>query len=253
MSVTLEIVEPGIAHLQVERPRVRNALNWQAMHAFAACIEQAHALPELRALILSGAGGSFIAGGDLRELHSHPTWEDGQRLSSLMSAALERLEALPCVTLAAINGAARGGGVEIALACDLRVMAGDATLGLVQVTLGLTPGWGAGQRVLGLIGYARAMELLATGRIVDASEALSLGLVNRVTPAGEAFEGACALARSVASQDVGAVAAVKRLLRAGMELSPSAAAVAEQDEFPALWATEAHVNAVTRFLERKKG
>jgi len=253
MPVRLESVEPGIACLRVNRPQVHNALGWEAMDRFVACVEEAHRTAGLRALIITGSGRSFIAGGDLRELHNHPSPQDGKRLSAIMTSALRRLEALPCPVIAAINGAARGGGVEIALACDLRVMAGDATLGLVQVTLGLTPGWGAGQRVLGLIGYARAMELLATGRIVDASEALSLGLVNRVTPAGEAFEGACALARSVASQDVGAVAAVKRLLRAGMELSPSAAAVAEQDEFPALWATEAHVNAVTRFLERKKG
>jgi enoyl-CoA hydratase/carnithine racemase len=113
MSVRLEIIEPGIAHLQVDRRRVRNALNWQAMHAFAECVEQAHALPGLRALILSGAGGSFIAGGDLRELHGLPSRHEGQRLAQWMSAALERLEALPCPTIAAINGTARR-GVEIA-------------------------------------------------------------------------------------------------------------------------------------------
>jgi enoyl-CoA hydratase len=252
MPVKLEMVEPGIACLRVNRPEVHNALGWDAMDRFAACVEQAHGDRSLRALVVTGTGKSFIAGGDLRELHDHASWQDGKRLSAVMTQALTRLERLPCPVIAAINGAARGGGVEIALACDLRVMAGDASLGLVQVTLGLSPGWGAGQRLLRLVGYARALELLATGRVVETQEAGSLGLVNRVTPPGQALAGALDLARSFTTHDPGAVAAVKRLLRAGVDLPPGAAAVAEQDEFPALWVTDAHQQAVTRFLERRR-
>ena len=172
MSVSLKTHQPGIAILQVERPEVRNALDWAAMRAFGEGVEQAHAMPELRALVLSGSARAFIAGGDLKELANYPTRADGAKLSAGMSAALARLEALPCPTIAAMNGPARGGGAEISLACDLRVMAADADLGFVHISLGLTPGWGAGQRLLRLAGYSRALEWLATGRVLSAEEAL---------------------------------------------------------------------------------
>jgi len=111
MPVVLEIIEPNIALLQVNRPSVRNALNWEAMQAFADCVERAHALPDLRALIVSGAGDAFIAGGDLKELHTYPSHGDGQSLSRRMVMALQRLEALPYPVIAAINGPARGGAL----------------------------------------------------------------------------------------------------------------------------------------------
>jgi enoyl-CoA hydratase len=253
MSVTLETIEPSITVLQVNRPGVRNALNWEAMQAFADCVEQAHALPDLRALIVSGAGDAFIAGGDLKELHTFPSYGDGQSLSRGMVLALERLEALPCPVIAAVNGPARGGGVEIALACDLRILSAEADLGLVQITLGLTPGWGAGNRLLRLVGFSRALEWLATGKVLSASEALAHGLANRVTPPGGALAGALELARTISAQSPQAVAAVKRLLRAALILVPETAAAFEQAEFPPLWASEEHRQAVERFLKRKAG
>jgi len=251
MPVVLEIIEPNIALLQVNRPSVRNALNWEAMQAFADCVERAHALPDLRALIVSGAGDAFIAGGDLKELHTYPSHGDGQSLSRRMVMALQRLEALPYPVIAAINGPARGGGVEIALACDLRVLSAEADLGLVQITLGLTPGWGAGQRLLRLVGYSRALDWLATGKVLSASEALTYGLANRVTPPVSALTGALELARSISTYSPQAVTAIKRLLRASLLLPPEAAAAFEQAEFPPLWASEEHRQAVERFLNRK--
>jgi enoyl-CoA hydratase len=251
VSVTLEIIESGIARLQVNRPGVRNALNWQAMADLADCIEQAHQDPDLRVLIVSGAGNNFIAGGDLKELHRHASRADGERLADLMGTALNRLEALPCPTIAALNGPARGGGVEIALACDLRVMAADASLGLVQISLGLSPGWGAGGRLLRLVGYSRALELLATGQVLDAEQAARSGLANLVTPPGAAIEGALELARKVCAQPAAAVLAIKRLLRTWTLLPPGAAASQERAEFPPLWAADDHIQAVERFLAGK--
>lgn len=251
MSVSLLDPKDGVTVLQVNRPQVRNALNWEAMQAFAACIEQADTMPGLRVLIITGSDNAFIAGGDIKELSKYPAQSDGMRLSRLMGKALNRLEALPIITIAAVNGPARGGGTEIALACDLRVMANDADFGLVQITLGLTPGWGAGQRLFRLVGYSRALEWLATGRILSAQEALVSGIANRLAPPGMALEEAHELAQTIASQPHQATRAVKRLLRAGVLFSPESAASIEEAEFPPLWASEEHVRAVERFLSRK--
>lgn len=251
MSVSLQVKQAGIAVLQVERPEVRNALNWEAIHAFSESIDHAHSLKDLRALIITGSKQAFIAGGDLKELHSYSTPADGERLSATMREALDRLEALPCPTIAAMNGPARGGGAEISLACDLRFMARDADVGFVQIQLGLTPGWGAGQRLLRLVGYSRALEWLVSGQILSAEDAYKWGLVNRLTPAGQALQSALDLARQIAEQPFQSVLAIKRLLRAGLYLQPEMAWAIEQAEFPALWASEPHLQAVQRFIDRK--
>lgn len=251
MTVTLTFPEQGIALLQVKRPEVRNALDWQAMHAFAACVEQAQAMTTLQALVVTGSEKAFIAGGDVKVLAAYPRIEDGARLSSLMSQALSQLEALACPTIAAMNGPARGGGTEIALACDLRVMDRQADFGFVQVKMGLTPGWGAGQRLLRLVGYGRAFEWLATGKILSAQEAYDCGLANRITPPGEALETALELADTIASYPIDTIRAIKRLLRGGLSLQASMAASIEQAEFPPLWAANEHLQAVERFLNRK--
>ena len=252
MPVELELFEDQIAILRINRPQVRNALDWEAMDKFQEHMETAHTMHDLRALVVTGVKESFIAGGDLKVLHNHTSAADGERLSRLMSNALGRLEALPCPTVAAINGPARGGGAEISLACDMRIMDERADLGFVQVNLGLVPGWGAGQRLLRLAGYSRAFELLATGCVISAEEALTYGIVNRLAPPGEAEKYALDVCREIASQPAQAVRAIKRLLRAGVSLPPATAAAFERAEFPALWESEDHQQAVQKFLARKR-
>lgn len=252
MTVSLNMTNDYIAVLQIDRPEVRNALDWTSIELFREQIEHAHSLPDLRALILTGSKDAFIAGGDLRALHSHPTLEDGQRLSIKMSTALDRLEALPCPTIAAINGPARGGGAEIALACDLRVMARNSDLGFVQINLALLPGWGASQRLLRLVGYSRALEWLIRGRILTAEEVFAIGLANEIAPETEALEVALSLAQEISRKSQNAVKAIKRILRAGLYANLEIAAALERAEFPALWAGEEHLLAVENFLKRSK-
>ncbi len=241
----------GVGSLTMNRPDVRNALNWEAMDRFAEAVERAHASPTLRALVLTGAGRSFCSGGDLTELHEYPSREDGLRLASGMGEALRRLETLPVPTIAALEGPALGGGAEIALACDLRLMAQDATLGMMHIRLGISPAWGSGQRLLRLVGYALALEWLAAGRVLDAREALQHGLVHQLVPSGGALDLALERAESFARQDPGAVRAVKKLLLAGLNLPPDEAAEVERDAFPDLWAAPAHLEASARFVARK--
>jgi enoyl-CoA hydratase len=243
--------DQGIAQIVIRRPQARNALTWAAMQAFADCVEQAEQLADLRALIVTGEGGAFCAGGDLFELDGYPTRLDGVRLSAVMAEALDRLEALPAPTIAAIEGPALGGGAEMALACDLRVMAEGAALGLMHVRLGITPAWGGGQRLVRLVGHSRALEWLSLARVFAASEALEAGLVNRVVARGQSLDEALALARDLAGQDPRAVAAVKRLVRAGLTRPAQEAMRAERDEFPDLWAAPAHLAASAEFLARR--
>jgi enoyl-CoA hydratase len=250
LSIRLEPIQDTIALLTISRPETRNALGWREMEQFAEAVETAVAWPELRALVLTGSGQAFISGGDLRELAGYPAAEDGRRLSATMTLALARLESLPCPVIAAVNGPARGGGTEIALACDLRVLSKDADLGFVQINLGLTPGWGGGQRLLRLAGYSRALEWLSSGRILSAGEALAAGLANRVVPPGRALDEALAIAQTIAVRPIEAVQAVKRLLRAGLTFAPGEAALREAAEFPMLWEADAHLKAVAAFLNR---
>lgn len=252
MSVSFQALDGPIAIIQVSRPHVRNALDWDAMEAFAEAVETAHAQKDLRALIITGQGDVFIAGGDLKVLHDSTTEADGWRLTKTMTHALNRLEALPCPVIAAINGPARGGGAEIALACDIRIAAKNADLGLVQVTLGLIPGWGGGQRLLRLVGYSQALTWLGTGEILNTEAMLRYSLVNQVTPAGEALNQAQALARAFCQQPREAVQAIKALLQTGLTSPAPAAASYEQSLFPPLWASEDHLQAVDHWIQGRQ-
>jgi enoyl-CoA hydratase len=242
----------NIAVVTINRPRVRNALNWDAMYALSAAVDRAVESPDLRAIVLTGAGQrAFISGGDLRDLHGKMTQNDGFRQHDVMTVTLDRLAALPMPIIAALNGAARGGGCEVALACDLRVAAEDATLGFAQIGMGVTPGWGGAKRLFELIGYSQAMDLLLTGRVIEAQEALTLGLVNRIAGPGDALAGALALAEEIAAMPPLAARGVKEVLRGHLTLPKDRAVVLERSVFGRLWATADHAEASTAFLEKR--
>lgn len=243
----------NIAVITVNRPQVRNALNWAAMHALADAVARAEADPHLRALILAGAGGkAFISGGDVRDLHGDISEAAGLHQHDLMATTLERLAALPVPVIAALEGATRGGGCEVALACDLRLAAEDATLGFVQIGMAVTPGWGGAGRLIALVGYARAMDLLLSGRVISAQEALTLGLVNRLCPSGEALHCALALAEQIARAPRLAVRGVKEVLRGYLTLPAEAARARERQVFARLWASADHAEASAAFLEKRE-
>jgi enoyl-CoA hydratase/carnithine racemase len=246
-------VDPGgIGVITFNRPAVRNALNWAAMHALGEAVAQAEADESLRALILTGAGsGAFISGGDLRDLHSAVREEDGLRQHDLMAGILGRLARLPVPVIAAMEGATRGGGCEVALACDLRVAAEDATLGFVQISMAVTPGWGGALRLYRQVGYAQAMDLLLTGRILTAHEALALGLVQVLCSPGRALEAARAVAAQIGANPPLAVRGIKAVLRGYATLPEPEAAAQERAVFGRLWASADHAEASSAFLEKR--
>jgi enoyl-CoA hydratase len=190
----------------------------------------------------------------LRALHDAVSEADGARLVAGMTETLNRLAALPFPVIAAIDGAARGGGAEIALSCDLRIMASDATIGFVQISLGLMPGWGGARRLWQQVGYSRALLWLTTGAVLTAEEAKQHGRVEELAPPGKALPAALELAERIAAQHPPAVRAIKRTLRNYAEnVTPPWAAQAERDAFPPLWADAYHLRAVEQFLQRKSG
>ena len=252
-SLLVENRSDHITVLTINRPAQRNALDLATMHVLAETISCLAADTELRAVIITGAGSeSFCSGGDLVELHQYNSEADGRMMSTLMGDALFALERLPVPVIAAINGYALGGGSELALACDLRIADDKTRMGFVQAKLALTPGWGAGQRLLRLVGYSRAMDLLLTSRVLHAPELLASGLVNRVVEIGTALEHALHYAQHIAQHDLTVLRSIKTLLQAGLNQPYQDALQTERDLFPPLWAGESHVQAVEAFLKRDR-
>lgn len=252
-TILLDRQPDGCAVLTFNRPQARNALRLEMMRCFAQIVNDLHGDASLRALVVTGAGEeAFCSGGDLQELSGYPSEADARAMITLMGDALLALERLPVPVIAAINGYALGGGSEIALACDLRIVDEKARLGLMHIRLGLTPGWGAGQRLLRLVGYARAMSLLVRGHVMHAEELQTLGLANQVVAQGRALPHALSFARHICEAPPQVVRSIKRLLQAGLTSPYEAALQTERDLFPPLWAADAHLQAVEDFLSRAR-
>ena len=243
----------GITVLTFNRPASRNALDLETMRCFAETVGNLENDSSRRVIVLTGAGeAAFCSGGDLVELSHYPSADDARTMITLMGDALLRLERLPIPVIAAINGYALGGGSEIALACDLRIADENVRMGFVQIKMGLTPGWGAGQRLLRLVGYPYAMELLLSGKVLVASQLQTLGLINQVVEAGSALSHALELAERIAASPPDVVRGIKHLLQGGLKQPYELALQTERDIFPPLWASPTHYQAVENFLKRER-
>jgi enoyl-CoA hydratase len=218
-----------VATLVLHNPP-RNALTAGVLRDTAVALD-ALALDPPHALVVTGDGAAFSGGADLREL-AEATPRSARALAVAGQDCLERLESAAYPVIAAINGDCLGGGLELALACHLRVVSADASLGLPEVTLGLVPALGGARRLPALVGTARATELVLTGRRIRAAEAHRLGLVNAVVPAAEVRAQATRLARRIAGKPAAAVRAALRCLR------PAAPPHVELDCLEALLATD---------------
>jgi enoyl-CoA hydratase/carnithine racemase len=175
----------AIAFVRLNRPKVLNALNQQTWKELRTVFEDARDDPEIRGVILTGAGDkAFIAGADIGEL-AHVTAVEAEQSSSYGQAVLDLIENLGKPVIAAVNGYALGGGCETAMACTIRLAAEHAKFGQPEVTLGLIPGGGGTQRLPRLVGKGRALQLILSGGMIDAQEAHRIGLVNEVVPAGD--------------------------------------------------------------------
>lgn len=242
----------GITIITVNRPRVRNALDVETMHALDDTVSALSERTDLTAVILAGAEGTFISGGDVRDLHGDTSEDAGLRQHDLMAGLLTRLSGLPVPVIAAMEGATRGGGMEVALACDIRLAAANATFGFAQVRMAVTPGWGGAARLFDAVGYSQALDLLLTGRTFDAEEALALGLIQRIVPPGRALDTALALADSLADLPPLALTGIKTVLAAYRDRPLAEARALERTQFARLWASADHAEASSAFLEKRR-
>ncbi|MDQ3915281.1 MAG: enoyl-CoA hydratase/isomerase family protein [Actinomycetota bacterium] len=228
--------EDDLAVLTIDRPGRRNALGSRDARAVASAVEDG--ARGARVLILTGAGDAFSAGGDLDELERWSDLEPGEIGSTLyesFQAMIRSIRRSDAVVIAAINGAAVGAGMDLALACDLRIAADSARLGQVWVRLGVIPGTGGAWLTQHLAGPGRAAQLLLTGQLVGAQEALAAGLVNEVCPRDELMDRARALAARILAHPPAGVVANKRALVAaagdGLEAALAHAAEVQPGRF----------------------
>ena len=237
-----------IETLTVSRPDKRNALNLDVVQALHTALNELKQDREIRALVITGAGDHFVAGADIAQLRER---RSPDALQSINGALFRKVEEIPVPVIAAVKGYALGGGCELAIACDLRVAGTSARFGQPEVSLGIVPGAGATHRLPRLVGLGRAKELIFTGRIVEADEALSMGLVNRVVDDDKVLEEAWALAGTIARQGATAVRLAKLALNAqrhGIDMSQTLESVAQA----VLFDSEEKQRRMTAFLERKK-
>ena len=214
---------------------------------------EASAPDDVRAVVLTGAGKrAFSVGSNVKEFETHRDAPDGGRERFELEARVaQRLAGLPVPTIAAIEASALGGGLELALCCDLRVASKRAALGLPEVRLAVTPSTGGTQRLPRIVGVARAKELLLTGRVIDAAEAYRIGLVNEVVPAGRAAARAREIAAEIADRGPLAVRAVKTLVDDAFDRPLGDGHRAETDTSVRIFATDDLLEGARSFIEKR--
>lgn len=244
---TVEVA--GVALVTIDRPTALNALSSAVIHQIAEACENLAADPACRVIVFTGSGRrAFAAGADIAEMVGETTVDlvAGGRFDEW-----DAIARLPIPTIAAVRGYALGGGLELAMSCDMLVLGDDAKLGQPEIKIGILPGAGGTQRLTRAVGRARAMELILTGRTFDAAEAERAGLVTRVVPAAETLDVALELAATIATMPPLAVRAAKEAVRLAEELPLSAGLRHERQLFYLLFATEDRREGMSAFLEKR--
>lgn len=244
-------VKDQIARITFNRPNVLNALNRKTMEELGGALNATSSDASVRVLVLTGAGEkAFIAGADINEL-AQRTPVDGKDFSLYGQEIIHRLETLGKPSIAAINGFALGGGCELALACTIRIAGRNAKLGQPEVKLGILPGYGGSQRLARLCGKGAAHELILTGEMITAEEALRIGLVNRVTEPAELLATAEAIARKIIANAPLAVKYAMEAVEHGMEMTLEEGLFLEATLFGLCCATEDMREGTRAFLEKR--
>ena len=242
---------PPLATITLDRPKVLNALNSETIGELSQAIEDVAADASIRAVLLTGAGGrAFAAGADIREIAAM-SGAEARALAQRGQAVFRRIETLAKPVIACIQGFALGGGCELALACAMRIAAEDARLGQPEVKLGLLTGYGGSQRLPRLVWRSAAVKLLLTGAIIDAREALRIGLVDEVVPAAELMARGEALAKEIAGNAPLAIAETLRAVDAGLDVTLEAGLAMEAESFGRLAATADVREGTGAFLEKR--
>ena len=252
MNNLLLEVENGIALLTINRPKSLNALNSETLAELNTCLAELENNEEVKVVILTGSGEkSFVAGADISEM-VNGTPAEGRKMGLLAKEAFGRLENMPQVTIAAVNGYALGGGCEISMACDIRLASEKAKFGQPEVGLGITPGFSGTQRLPRRVGVAKAKELIFSGKQIGAEEAKRIGLVNEVYAAEELLNKAVEMAKSFTANAPIAVKYSKACIDRGMQMDIDNGIALENELFAMCFATEDQKEGMGAFLEKRK-
>lgn len=242
----------GIATITVNRPEVRNALTQALMEEMGQAVAAAEADPEVKVLILTGAGEkAFVAGADINEVGERNTITELGPKSKARRDVYKDLEHLSKPSIAAINGYALGGGCELALACTIRIASEKAKFGQPEINLGIIPGLGGTQRLTRTVGKAKAMELILTGDIINAEEALRIGLVNKVVAPEQVMEEARTMAKKMASKPPVALRVAKDAIDYGCDMSLDAALEFENRLYAIVNGSADKAEGVAAFFEKR--
>jgi len=251
-TITLA-VENGVALITLNRPSVLNALNATVLRELGSALDAIDADSAVRCAILTGAGEkAFAAGADIGELGALPSGTAGAVQAKRGQALTLKIEKLRVPVIAAVNGFALGGGCELAMACDIRIASENAKFGQPEVNLGLVPGYGGTQRTTRLAGRGWAMYLCLTAEMIDAAEALRIGLVQKVVPLAGLLDEAKRIAGVIASKAPLAIAATKRAIDEGAGLPLNEALALEALQFGLMIETGDFVEGTKAFLEKRK-
>jgi enoyl-CoA hydratase len=251
-NLILEHAESGkVAVLTVNRPKALNALNAETLDEILQAVARVAADKEARVLLITGGGDkAFVAGADIAAMQNMSTLE-AQTFSEKGQRVMQAIEALPIPAIALVNGYALGGGCELALSCDWIIAAERAVFGQPEVNLGIPPGFGGTQRLARLVGRARAIELVTTGRQVKAEEALRIGLVNDVVAAAQLMEKGLEMARMIAAKAPVAVRVAKQAVQRGLDLDLANGCILETTLFAFAFGTEDRKEGMTAFLAKR--
>ena len=245
-------IEDRVAVVTIDHRPV-NALDRQTLEELGQAIEALRSEPTVKAVILTGGGSlAFVAGADIKEVSQITSPQEAQAMAALGQTVFLKIARMPKPVIAAINGVCLGGGLELAMACHLRISGDRARFGQPEINLGIIPGWGGTQRLPRLIGRAKAVEWILTGDVVTAQEASRLGLVNAVVPQDQVLKAAKDLARKLASKGAVAVTQALAAIDGGLDSPLEAGLAKEAEAFGKVAQSEDSREGVKAFLEKRQ-
>jgi enoyl-CoA hydratase len=243
--------QEGIGILTMNRPKALNALNTETLSELSQLLDEIAGDNSVKVVILTGAERSFVAGADITEMLNFSSAQ-GRTFGRLGQSTFNKIEKMTKPVIAAINGFALGGGCELAMACDIRIASEKAKFGQPEVGLGIVPGFGGTQRLPRLVGRGKAKEIIYTGEVFDAQEALRIGLVEKVVPPEELLEAAKTMARKIMKNASYAVTLCKDAINTGLDIDLAAGQEYEATLFGVTCATDDKKEGMSAFVEKRK-
>ena len=244
--------EDGLGIVTINRPKALNALNSATLKELSLAFDEMAQAADVKVVILTGGGGrAFVAGADISEMVNYAPLE-AEAFAALGQGVMFRIEKLPKPVIAAMHGFALGGGCELAMACDIRIASDKLKIGQPEVKLGVLPGFGGTQRLARLVGPGKAKEIIFSGDVYDAAEALRIGLVDRVVPFEKLVEETKKLAKTIASRGEVAVRLSKDAINSGMDVDIESGCMLERKAFGMCFASQDRVEGMKAFLEKRE-